>query len=137
MSMNAKKKGSFFFRHGKLDCLNCGLAMIFILLLVMLIGKHEDVLLLPTLGVTLLLMIKPTLFQPFAALWLGFSEVMGGVMSKIILSLVFFLVVTPIALIRGVKGADAMQFKKFKQGTDSVFRVREGKLTPADLEHMF
>ncbi len=127
---------AFHMNHSKMDCLNSGLAMILILLLVIVLGEHYF-LALPTLIVTLLLMIKPTLFQAFACIWLGFSVVMGTFMSKVILSLVFFIVVTPIALIRSMGGADAMQKKLWKQDTASVFRVRDKTLGPEDLDKPF
>ena len=136
MSSSSSKKPAFHMGHSAMDCLNSGLALIFILLLVLYLGKHEFMLL-PTLGVTLLLMIRPTLFQPFAALWLGISELMGRVMSKVILAIIFFVVVTPIALIRGLTGADAMQKKQWKKGQGSVYRTIDKTLGPEDLEHMF
>lgn len=136
MSASSAKKPAFHMGHDALACLNSGLALIFILLLVIFLGKHEF-LMLPTLAVTLLLMIRPTLFRPFAALWLGFSEVLGRVMSKVILTLVFLLVVTPIALVRSLGGADAMQKKKWKQDTGSVYRTIDKTLGPEDLEHLF
>lgn len=136
MAASFANKSAFHLRHDNTACLNSGLALIFILLLVIFLGGH-DVLMLPTLVVTLLLMIRPVIFRPFAALWLGFSEVLGRVMSKVILSLVFFLVVTPIALIRGMTGADAMQRKKWKRGQESAYRTIDKTLGPEDLEHMF
>lgn len=126
----------FHMNHSKLDCLNSGLALILILLLFTVLGDHHF-LALPTLLVTLLVMIKPTIFQAFACIWLGFSTVMGTFMSKVILSIIFLVVVTPIALIRASSGADAMQKKKWRQETGSVFRVRDKTLGPRDLENMF
>ncbi|GAB7082069.1 SxtJ family membrane protein [Megalodesulfovibrio paquesii] len=133
---SSSKKPAFHLGHSTTDCLNSGLALIFILLLVMFLGKHEF-LMLPTLAVTLLLMIRPTIFLPFAALWLGISELMGRVMSKVILAIIFFIVVTPIAILRGLTGADPMKKKQWKKGDGSVYRAIDKTLGPEDLEHLF
>jgi hypothetical protein len=81
----------------------------------------------------LLTMAVPKIFRPLAGLWFGLSHVMGQVVSKILLTLAFFLVVTPIGLIRRWTGADSLQLKKWKQGTDSVFVERRGAIQDKDL----
>jgi hypothetical protein len=58
-------------------------------------------------------------------------------MSRVILTVVFFLVVTPIAVIRRLCGADALQLKKWKQGRGSVFVVREGPVQGKDMENPY
>jgi hypothetical protein len=78
-------------------------------------------------------MAWPKAFKPLAGLWFGLSHVMGNIVSKIILSLAFFLIVTPIGLIRRLMGADALQLKKWKKGSDSVFVERQGAVQDKDL----
>ena len=58
---------------------------------------------------------------------------MGKVVSKILLTLIFFVVVTPVGLIRRLTGADSLQLKKWKKGTDSVFVERQGAIQDKDL----
>ncbi len=131
-----KCKQGFFSRPTKDMCKDAGQALILIGLIALYFSKQAW--LLPALiAVTLLLMISPPLFRPFAALWFGLSELLGTVMSKVILGLVFFLVLTPMALLRGVMGKDPMQVKKWKQGRDSVYRDCNATVTAHDLEHMF
>ncbi|MFW5735101.1 MAG: SxtJ family membrane protein [Oceanidesulfovibrio sp.] len=128
--------GMFHFRHDKLACLNAGLALVLLLLLAIHVFDAQG--LVPVLfAVIIALMVKPTLLKPFAALWLGFSELLGAIMSKVVLSLVFFLVVTPIALLRAAMGKDPMQKKRWKNGSDSVFRTVRKTLGPEDLDTMF
>jgi Saxitoxin biosynthesis operon protein SxtJ len=78
-------------------------------------------------------MAWPRAFQPLAGLWFGLSHVLGTVMSKVLLTLVFFLVVTPIGLVRRFMGKDSLQLKKFKKGQDSVFLVRSAVVEKEDL----
>jgi hypothetical protein len=132
----AKNKPGFFSKPTTAQCRDAGLALILILLLFIAFGKNLK--LAPwTILVTLLLMVQPKLFKPWAALWFGLSEVLGTVMSKVILSLLFFVLVTPVALVRKMRGADAMKMKLWKSGSDSVFRIRNQRIAAADLEKMF
>jgi polyferredoxin len=91
------------------------------------------------LGIALLLitMVWPRAFQPLAGLWFGFSHVIGLVASKVILSVLFFGLVTPIGLIRRWGGADSLQLKKWKKDRSSVFKVREGEVLPRDLANPY
>jgi polyferredoxin len=79
-------------------------------------------------------MVWPRAFQPLAGLWFGLSHLIGTVMSTVILSVLFFGLVTPIGLIRRVFGADTLQLKKWKKGEDSVFAVRADLVQKKDLQ---
>jgi hypothetical protein len=109
-----------------------GLAMVLICLLLGYWGKFPKFL---PVSVALLLitMIWPNAFRPLAVLWFGLSHLLSSVVSRVVLSALFFLLVTPIGLIRRLMGADALQLKKWKQGRDSVFIVREGAVQGKDL----
>lgn len=73
---------------------------------------------------TLILLMAPVLFWPFAFLWLNFSDLLGWVMSKVILTVVFIFVVCPVGLFRKVMGKDALLLTKFKKSDRSVFSDR-------------
>jgi multisubunit Na+/H+ antiporter MnhG subunit len=79
-------------------------------------------------------MTAPQVFRPAAVVWFGLSHVLGLVVSKVILAVVFFVVVTPIGLLRRMLGADAMQLKAFKAGHDSVMHQRNHTFTGKDIE---
>jgi hypothetical protein len=78
-------------------------------------------------------MAWPKAFKPLAGLWFGLSHLMGQVVSKIVLTLAFFLIVTPIGVIRRWMGADSLQLKKWKKGDSSVFVERRGAIQDKDL----
>lgn len=82
-------------------------------------------------------MIRPRLFVPWARLWLTLSQGIGFVMSGIVLSLIFAVLVTPTGLFRKIIGKDPMQLKKWKQSQASVFRVRNHEYTSEDLRHPY
>jgi hypothetical protein len=83
------------------------------------------------LGLT---MVWPRAFRPLAGLWFGFSHLLGTIMSRVILTVLFFGLVTPIGLLRRALGADVLQLKKWKKGQESVFQVRGQLVTPKDLQ---
>ncbi len=130
------KKDSLFPNPGKEQCKDAGLALILVLLLVVRIGGYAKLLPFAILA-TLLLMIWPKLFKPFAMLWFGLSELLGTVMSKVVLTIIFFVVVSPIALLRKMGGKDSLKLKQWRLGKDSVFRTRDEVVTPEDLQNMF
>jgi hypothetical protein len=113
-----------------------GMAMVLICLLLGYFGKFDKFL--PVSLVLLIItMAWPRAFTPLGGLWFGLSHLLSSVVSRVILSVVFFLVVTPIGLIRRWMGADSMQLKKWKQGRDSVFTVREGAVQGKDMQNPY
>lgn len=134
--MTDKKKGSFFLRPDTHQCKDAGAALILIGLLTVYIGGYGK--LVPILIViTLLLMIQPRLFKPWAALWFGLSTLLGAVMSRIILTILFVTIVTPIGLLRRISGADPLKLKQWKTGKGSVFRELDSTVVSHDIEQMF
>ncbi|MCX5889733.1 MAG: hypothetical protein NTY36_09815 [Deltaproteobacteria bacterium] len=109
-----------------------GMAMVLICLLLGYFGKFPKFLPL-SIALLLLTMAWPKAFKPLAVLWFGLSHLMGQVVSKIVLTLAFFLIVTPIGVIRRWMGADSLQLKKWKKGSASVFVERQGAIQDKDL----
>lgn len=78
-------------------------------------------------------MIHAPLFHWPARIWFGLSHLLGGIVSKILLVIIFFLIVTPIALIRRLSGRDSLQLSQWKRDGGSVFVVREHTYAADDL----
>jgi Saxitoxin biosynthesis operon protein SxtJ len=109
-----------------------GMAMVLICLLLGYAGKFPKFM--PVSIILLFItMAWPKAFKPLAGLWFGLSHLMGQVVSKIVLTVIFFVVVTPIGLIRRRTGSDSLQIKKWKQGSESVFVERQGPVQDKDL----
>lgn len=128
-----EKSGSFWLSATRAQARDTGMALVLICLLLSWFMGRRDFL---GAGILLLLldMIWPSAFKPAAKLWFGLSHVLGTVMSKIILSLAFFAVLTPVGLMRRAMGKDSMQCKGFKKDALSVFRVRDHQFTSKDIE---
>jgi hypothetical protein len=113
-----------------------GMAMVLICLLLAYWGRRPFFL--PLAIVFLLVtMTVPRVFRPLAGLWFGLSQVMGNLVSKVVLTIIFFLLVTPIGLIRRWTGRDSLRLRQWKKGPGSVFVEREGVMGPEDLQHPY
>jgi hypothetical protein len=65
-------------------------------------------------------MVCPVVFRPAALVWFGLAEVLGMVVSRIVLTLVFVMMVIPVGLIRYWAGSDPMRLKEWKQSRNIV-----------------
>jgi len=68
--------------------------------------------------------VIPPAFRAIYRVWFGFSIVLGYFVSRIILTVVFWLVITPMALIMRVLRKDPMD-RKFDPSAPSYWRRRE------------
>jgi hypothetical protein len=85
----------------------------------------------------LITIILPIIFYPFAIVWFGLSELLSIVSPAIILTIIFFLIVTPVGLVRRLLGKDSMRLKQFKKDKRSVMIDRNHLYTESDLLHTF
>lgn len=85
----------------------------------------------------LLALLKPGLFKPLAWLWFGLSHLLGRLMTTLLLTGLFFLVVTPVGVLRRWLGHDPMRIRAANRQGDSAFSQRQHQFTPADLERPF
>ena len=131
-----RQKSSFWLSASRDQARDTGMALTLVALIVFFVTREIRYV---TMGTAILLldMIWPSFFKPLAKVWFGLSHVLGTVMSKVILTLTFFVVLTPMGLLRSLLGKDPMRVRQFKQGTDSVFRVRDHTFTAADVEQPF
>ena len=72
-----------------------------------------------------------------AVVWLGLSILLGEIVPKVLLSIVFFLVVTPIGILRRLAGKDALKLRVFKGSQDSVMLERNHLFIGRDLERPY
>ena len=113
-----------------------GMAMVLICLLVAHFGQQHKLL---PLAIFLLIidMVWPKLFFYPSKAWFGLAGLMGAVMSRVILTVLFYVVVTPVGVLRRICGADSMQKKRWKDGKMSVFEVRDHTYQSQDIEQPY
>jgi hypothetical protein len=115
---------------------DAGMAMVLLFLLVFVARKREGWLFV-AMGLHVLNMIVPQIYRPIAVLWLGLSDLLGAVVPKFMLAILFFVVVTPIGLLRRMLGKDALKLRVFKGGDGSVMLQRNHLFVAQDLERPY
>ncbi|MCP3954420.1 MAG: hypothetical protein GY697_19720 [Desulfobacterales bacterium] len=88
----------------------------------------------PAIVVLVLTMTIPVVFKPLAIVWFGLANLMGHVVSTVILTTLYFFVLMPVGVIRRMGGADALGLKKWRNGDESAFVVRDHPYAAGDLE---
>ncbi len=95
----------------------------------------------PFFGMGILLwlaaLFTPASLKLFHRAWMTFALAMGWIMTRIILTFVFFLVVTPVALLQRLFGKRPLDLA-FRDGASSYWELRPRKeLVAADYEKQF
>ena len=68
-------------------------------------------------------LMLPALLKPIYFVWMTFAAILGWVMTRVILSVVFYLIITPIGLLTKLLGEDFLALKKIK--SDSYWNYRD------------
>lgn len=113
-----------------------GMAMVLLLLIVAASRKREGYLFV-AMALQILNMTVPQVYKPVAVIWLGLSDLLGSVVSRVLLSIVFFVVVTPIGMFRRLMGKDSLKLRAFKASKESVMLERNHTFVGKDLEAPF
>lgn len=116
----------------ELQCRDTTLALTLLILIVWLFIR-ENVIIYAAMGLLVAGMTVPSLMRLPARLWFGFSSVLGNIMSRIILSLIFFIIVMPVALVRRLLGKDSLGLKNWRRDADSAFVLRKHTFSATDL----
>ncbi len=82
-------------------------------------------------------MIVPRFYYPFAVFWFGFSGLLGEIVSRILLTIVYIIIVLPVGLTRKLSGKDNLRLNEFKRSVESVMNYRDHTYSKADLEKPF
>lgn len=81
--------------------------------------------------------IRPALLLYFYKIWMFIGGVMGWINTRIILAIIFYLILTPIALILRLFGKQFIE-KKWDKSAKSYWNIRESSIPEgADYEKQF
>jgi hypothetical protein len=69
-------------------------------------------------------LLLPVVLWPFQKLWMAFAVIMGHIMTRVILALLFYLVVTPLGLTMRLLGKDPLM-RRFDPSAASYWIPRE------------
>lgn len=108
-----------------------------LLLLLLFVARKREWYLIGAIAIHVINMVVPQVYRPIAVVWFGLSNLLGTIVSKILLVIVFFGVVTPIAVLRRLFGKDSLKLRAFKKGQDSVMLERNHMFVSTDLERPY
>jgi len=88
-------------------------------------------------GIVLLGLIAPRTLKFLHRAWMTLALLMGWIMTNVIVTIVFFLIVTPIGLLQRFFGKKTLELS-FRSGTDSYWEMRERQQPdPSEYERQF
>lgn len=113
-----------------------GMALVLLLLLIGLF-THNNLYYKIAIPVLVINMTYPLFYYPVAFIWLGFSQLLGTIVSKIILTIIYLILVIPVGVFRRLVGKDSLQIFQFKKGNKSVMRIRNYTFVSKDIENPY
>ena len=99
--------------------------------------QGHRVYLLTGLAVLVFILILPIIFKPLAVLWFGFSRLLASFLPLVLLTVLFYVLVTPVGLFRKFLGKDTLKLKEFKKDEKSVLVETRKSFTKKDFERAF
>ena len=90
-----------------------------------------------TIPILVINMAFPMFYYPFAMVWLGLTNLLGIVVSRILISIIYILFLLPVGVIRRAMGKDSLNLTGFKKGKDSVMINRDIEFTANDIKNPF
>ncbi len=79
---------------------------------------------------------SPTILLPFQKIWMAIAVVLGYIMTRVILSILFYIVITPINLISRLFGKDFLDLK-IEKDKKSYWNVKDEKYEQSSTEKQF
>ena len=115
-----------------------GAVLIFIAVILFWQEKHGYIYF-GALGTLLVLfgLIKPVILKPLNKAWMTLAILMGWVMTRVILTILFYIVLTPTAFFAKIFRKDFLDLE-IDKSRSTYWQIREKKhLTPGDYERQF
>ena len=82
-------------------------------------------------------LIFPTILRPLNKAWMTLAVLLGWLMTRVILSLLFYFVITPISLIARISGKHFLDLKIDKSRASYWEKRKNVPLSPSDYERQF
>ena len=132
--MSNNKSGKYFPKAiSKKQATDTGMAIVLILLLMGFFTQNNFPIKI-SIPVLVINMTFPKFYCPFAVVWLGFSYILGTIVSKIILTVIYIVFIIPIGILRRLSGKDSLKLFKFKKSNNSVMIERNYVFSAKDVE---
>jgi len=101
-------------------------------------GNDVYMILLPIAGLCLLLgLVAPIVLKPLQKVWMTLAILMGWLMTRVILTVTFYVIFTPIGLISRAFGKDYLNTKRKKDAGESYWVPKTQEAEIARYENQF
>jgi heme/copper-type cytochrome/quinol oxidase subunit 4 len=100
--------------------------------------RHHEIYETPSMiaGLILVLgLIRPSFLKVIYHPWMKLGSILGWINTRIILSVIYFAIITPIGMILRLSGKDAMNRKYDSQAKS--YRIQSKQAQPQDMERPF
>lgn len=133
---STSKKGFFWENISRNQAKDGGMAVVLILLILGMVLKQKNFY---TYAMAALIvnMIMPGIYKPFTKAWLMLANFLGTIMSKVLLTVVYIVLVLPVGLLIRLLGKDSLKLKQFKKDISSVFKERNYQFRSSDIENPY
>jgi hypothetical protein len=81
--------------------------------------------------------LLPVVLRPLNKGWMVFSILLGWVMTRVILSVLYYIVITPIGIIAKISGKKFLDLKMDRRKESYWEKRKKADLNPADYERQF
>jgi len=82
-------------------------------------------------------LLVPRLLYPVAIFWFSLGNGLSMIVSPLLLTIVFLLIITPIGIIRRWLGRDSLQLRWSNRNSKSMFKKRDHTFVASDLKNSF
>lgn len=94
-------------------------------------------LIIPVIITLVITLLAPGIYTPLAWCWYRLGDLLGFVVTRCILFLLFFGIITPVGIVRRMMKKDTFRLKQFGKGSDSTFIEQEKKFDVRDLDKQY
>jgi hypothetical protein len=101
-------------------------------------GKHLVASILAAVAMALVVaaLTRPTVLQPLNRLWFEFGLLLGRIVSPLVLAILFFLIITPVALVGKLLRRDALRLRRRMTASHWIRREPPGPAVDS-FKHQF
>lgn len=83
-------------------------------------------------AVFLFAVIIPSIYSFPAVIWFKLSEILGFIVSKVVLGVIYLIVVLPVSFFRNIFGSDPMMIRNFGKKDSGTWIKREHEYSNSD-----
>jgi hypothetical protein len=136
LDRSTSKKGFIWENISRDQAKDGGMAVVLILLILGMFLKQNNFYIY-AMAALVVNMIFPGIYKPFTKVWFMLANFLGTIMSKVLLTIVYMVLVLPVGLLIRLLGKDSLKLKQFKKDISSVFKERYYQFRSSDIENPY